>query len=316
VSREDLAGRLAVAADLVVEGTTNEVVTAFSEAGVHHIVLKGPLLRGRLFPEGDNHVSADIDILVAPDDWPAAEAELARLKFEPRLLDIIPGDRPNHARPYARSTVGPAVDLHRTLLGAEAPADLVWSVLARESTQTTLGHTSVNVLNLAGQLLHVALHAAQNGVGDARTLRYLERCIEITDDRDAAEALRIARAIEATDAFALGLSLVPSGLALNWRLGIAPSASVLTALRAASAPNTAHAIEWLATRKSFGDRARFVLHKAFPPTEYMASSYPNAHSRGGLLLAYPTRWIWLARQLPPSLRAWRQARRDSGRTSG
>jgi hypothetical protein len=44
----------------------------------------------------------------------------------------------------------------------------------------------------------------------------------------------------------------------------------------------------------------------------MRSSYRAAHSRGGLLLSYPARWLWLARQLRSSLRAWRQARRLSG----
>lgn len=306
--------RLTTVHDLLLEATTAEVVGAFAAAGVGHISLKGPLLKQRLFPAGDEHVSADVDVLVSPDDWAAAETELAGLGFEPLLLDIIPGDRPNHARPYARPGGGPSVDLHRTLLGAEASASVVWSVLDREAEPALLGARRdrvVNVLNPPGQLLHVALHAAQNGAGNARTLRYLTRCIETGDEQQAAEALRIARAIEATDAFALGLSLVPAGRALNHTLEIMPSASVLTALKAASAPNTAHAIEWLATRITYRDRARFVFHKILPPVAYMESSYPSAHSRGGLLLAYPARWVWLARQLRPSVRAWRQARRSS-----
>lgn len=305
---------ITIARDLFLEATTNEIATAFATADVGYIALKGPLLKLRLFPEGDEHVSADVDVLVNPEDWPAAEDQLAQLGFEPLLLDIIPGDRPNHARPYVRSTGGPAVDLHRTLLGAEAPASVVWSVLDRETEPAMLRDRDVRVLNPAGQLLHVALHAAQNGPRDARTLRYLTRCIETSNDQQAADALRIARAIEATDAFALGLSLVPLGQALNGMLGITPSASVLTALKAASAPNTAHAIEWFATRTTYRDRARFVLHKVFPPVAYMESSYPSAHSRGGLLLAYPTRWVWLARQLVPSLQAWMEARRTSRRS--
>jgi hypothetical protein len=306
--------RITTARDLLLEATTAEVVSAFAAAGVGHISLKGPLLKRRLFPGGDEHVSADVDILVNPDDWAAAEAQLADLGFKPLLLDIIPGDRPNHARPYARSTGGPSVDLHRTLLGAEAPASVVWSVLHRETETAALGDRMINVLNAPGQLMHVALHAAQNGAENARTLRYLARCIEIGDEQQAADALRIANAIEATDAFALGLSLVPSGQALNRTLGIMPSGSVLTALKAASAPNAAHAIEWLATRITYRDRARFVFHKIFPPVAYMESSYPSVHSGGGLLLAYPARWVWLARQLRPSLRAWRQARRSIGRS--
>ena len=215
--------RITAARDLLLEATTAEVVGALAAAGVGHISLKGPLLKRRLFPGGDEHVSADVDVLVNPDHWAAAETQLADLGFEPLLLDIIPGDRPNHARPYVRSTGEPSVDLHRTLLGAEAPATTVWSVLDRETETAMLGNKPIRALNPAGQLLHVALHAAQNGAEDARTLRYLTRCIEISDEQEAADALRIARAIEATDAFALGLSLVPSGRALNRTLGIMPS---------------------------------------------------------------------------------------------
>ena len=303
--------RILTAWNLLVEATTAEVASAFMAADVDHVVLKGPILRERLFPDGDDHVSTDVDVLVAPSDWPRAEVELTGLGFQPMLLDIIPGDRPNHARPHFRSTGGPTVDLHRTLLGADAPASVVWSVLDRETEVATLVNTPIRILNPAGQLMHVALHAAQNGAADARTLRYLTRCIETSDEHLAADALRIARAIEAADAFALGLSLVPQGQELNRELEISPSRSVLTALKTASAPNTAHAIEWLATRTTHRDRARFLLHKIFPPAAYMKSSYPNAHSRGGLLLAYPTRWLRLARQLPTSIQAWRQARLTS-----
>ena len=215
--------RITAARDLLLDGTTTEVAGAFVEAGISHVVLKGPVLRDRLFPGGDAHVSVDVDVLVAPEQWAAAEIELARLGFGPLLLDIIPGDRPNHARPYVRPTGGPSVDLHRTLLGAEAPASVVWDVLDGETVPATLVGKSIRVLNPAGQLLHVALHAAQNGAGDTRTLRYLTRCIEISDEQQGADALRIARAIEATDAFSLGLSLVPSGRALNRKFGITPA---------------------------------------------------------------------------------------------
>jgi hypothetical protein len=306
--------RTATAWNLLITATTAEVVAALSGAGVPSIALKGPILRERLFPEGDEHASADIDILVGPDHWSAAESELGRLGFAPLLLDIIPGDRPNHARPYARVAGGPSVDLHRTLLGADAPASVVWHILNQETESAQSGRSAVRILNPSGQLLHVALHAAQNGADDSRTLRYLSRCIEISHTSQAVDALRIARAIQATDAFALGLSLVPAGQALNGTLAITPSVSVLTALKAASAPNSAHAIEWLATRVTYRDRARFVLHKIFPPAAYMESSYPSAHSRGGLLVAYPARWLWLARQLRPSLLAWRQAREASRRS--
>ena len=306
--------RRVAATDLLIEATTTEVVGALDNSRVGHIVLKGPLLRDRLFPEGDEHVSADVDVLIAPDDWSAAEAALARLGYEPLLLDIIPGDRPNHARPYASAAGGPSVDLHRTLLGAEMPPAVVWQVLDAETTTAMLSGRPVRILAPAGQLMHTALHAAQNGAGDERTLRYLTRSVELSDDEEAREALRIATAIGAAEAFALGLSLVPAGRELNSTLEIAPHPSVLASLRATSAPNTAHALEWFATRPDVRTRARFVWHKIFPPKAYMLSSYPQARTRGGLLVAYPARWVWLAGQFRPSLRAWREARRINRRS--
>ena len=306
--------RAVAAWSLLVEATTAEIANRFSEAGIKSIILKGPLLTRRLFPEGDDHTSMDVDVLVAPDDWTRAEAELIRVGFEPLLLDIIPGDRPNHARPHVRSTGGPSVDLHRTLLGAQAPTSVVWSTLEAQTQQMRLGEASVAVLNEPGQLMHIALHAAQNGPADARVLRHLERCIELTADGCRVKARSIASAIDATDAFALGLSFIPTGRQLNDRLGVTPHPSVAAALSAASAPNTAHAVEWFATRPSYRDRARFVLHKVFPPKAYMLSSYPRARTQRGFLAAYPARWLWLACQVPPSFRAWREARRASQRS--
>ena len=115
--------RRAAAADLMVEATTKEVVTGLPRRGRRATSSsRGRCCARRLFPEGDDHASADVDVLVAPEAWTRAETALARLGYEPLLLDIIPGDRPNHARPYARPDGGPSVDLHRTLAGAEAPA--------------------------------------------------------------------------------------------------------------------------------------------------------------------------------------------------
>lgn len=298
--------------ELVVEGTTAYLTGALDDAGVRHIVLKGPLLKRRLFGDSDEHVSADIDIFPAPDEWRRAEEVLLELGFEPVLLDVIPGDRPNHARPYTRRAGGPAVDLHRTLLGAEVHASAVWAVLEAETETVDLCDRPVVVLDFTGQLLHVALHAAQNGPANARTIRYLDRCIELAGPTDATDALRLATAIGATEAFALGLSLSPSGRALSERLRLTPSGSVSSALRATSAPNSAHALEWLATRPRARDRAGFVWHKVFPPRAYMRSSDPRAGATLGLVRAYPARWLWLACRLQPSLRAWRHARRLNG----
>ena len=118
--------------------------------------------------------------------------------------------------------------------------------------------------------------------------------------------------IEATDAFALGLSLVPSGQTLNRTLGITPSRPCSPRFRPPQHRTPPMRSNGSRRGRTFRDRARFVCHKVFPPTAYMASSYPRA-TLAGRPARSPTRHAGCGsrRQLRPSLRAWREARRAS-----
>ena len=142
---------LNVVTELVVEATTREVVTAFRDVGVPHIVLKGPLLRRRLFPEGDDHVSADVDVLVAPDGLAAAPRRRSRSSGSSRCCSTsFPGDRPNHARPYARAGGGPIgrPAPHAARCGGSTRPSS-GSVLRAEAEDAMLGDAAVTVLNAA-----------------------------------------------------------------------------------------------------------------------------------------------------------------------
>ncbi len=82
--------RITAARDLLLEATTAEVVGALAAAGVGHISLKGPVLKRRLFPGGDEHVSADVDVLVNPDDWAGGGGPTRR----PRVRATAAGHHP------------------------------------------------------------------------------------------------------------------------------------------------------------------------------------------------------------------------------
>jgi hypothetical protein len=69
---------------MAVDQVAAEVVSAFRREGIDTVLLKGPALARWLHPEGGRSYG-DTDLLVAPVDFPAAEAVLVRLSLDPPL---------------------------------------------------------------------------------------------------------------------------------------------------------------------------------------------------------------------------------------
>src|SRR5207249_932792 len=112
---ESPARRLEVARTLAMDGVAVEVVTAFNEAGVRPILLKGPALARLLYPR-ELRSYVDVDLLVSGADVATAEAVLERLGFARGSIAIEPDLGLPHACPWGRAD-GANVDLHRTLAG-------------------------------------------------------------------------------------------------------------------------------------------------------------------------------------------------------
>ncbi len=294
------------------DAVTAEVVTALSEAGVRAIVLKGPSLASWLYEDGIRHY-LDSDLLVDPGHVSAAEAVLESLRFEHLPLDDIPHDRPWHAHAWVRRGTGTGVDLHRTLIGAGvAPAE-VWRILSDETEPMRVGGLEVEVLNLPARGLHVALHAAADGVRTIKPLTDLAKALERAPEDVWRGASALAARLEATQAFAAGLRLLPAGEALAARLGLPEQRSVEIALRADAAPPLSLGFEWLSSTPGLWRKLRFLGRKLVPPPAFMRAWSPLAEKRGrlGLAVAYLWRPVWLLRHAAPAFRAWWRARRSS-----
>ncbi len=297
---------------LATDHVTAEVVDALRRERVRAIVLKGPSLTNWLYDDGFRPY-LDSDLLVDPLKIPVAEQVLSRLGFHHPAREDIPHDRPWHAHFWIREEWKPAtIDLHRTLIGAAVPPEELWLRLSQETEQMRLAGLNVEILNVRARALHVALHAASDGIRHGRPLDDLSRALERAPEEVWKQAAELAKALDALPAFSTGLRLLPAGKALAARLELPTYRSVELALRASAMPPLSLGFEWLARTPGLRQKAAFIARKLVPPPSFMRAWSPRAAHGGPLALgvAYLYRPIWLALHVAPGLRAWWQARKQ------
>src|SRR6266566_5277767 len=97
-----------VSVGLALDALATQVTAALADVGIRAILLKGPALADWLYG-GESRQYSDVDLMIARADTVVAERLLEDLGFELVALDILPHDRPHHARTWARPG-GAAVD--------------------------------------------------------------------------------------------------------------------------------------------------------------------------------------------------------------
>jgi hypothetical protein len=299
-SRRDL---LEAAATLALDSAAVEVIGGLGARGVRAILLRGPALGSRLYPDHPRPYE-DVDLLVSASDLPAVEGALRAAGFELTSRDV-------HAAPWIRRTDGINLDVHTTMIGVGATAESAWRELSASTERLFLGRGEVPVLGDSAMALNVALHAAQHGVEGGKSLADLSRAIELLPADSWVEATSLAERLDALPAFATGLRLLREGSLLAERLGLPVARSRELALRAGSAPPTALGFWRLAETPGLRNKGRLLLQELAPSPAFMRAMYPAAR-RGplGLGLAYAARPFRLVLQAGPGVRAWRRARRD------
>ncbi len=287
------------------------VLEAFQRDGVSSLLLKGPSLARWLYPEGGVRAYIDCDVLVPGAGHSVAVAVLVEQGYEAALDERrMPGWWREHAVGFWHARAG-IVDLHRTLPGVGVDDQVVWSVLFERAERLLVGHFSANVLSIDARALHVALHAAQHGEGLASSLSDLDRALELAGEATWRSAARLAQELQATEAFAAGLSLRPAGRALISSLGVPEAQSVGVALQAAGARPEALTVDRFVRASGVRARAAIIRHKLLPPGTFMRAWAPDARQGGWRLWsAYGGRVAWVIRQAAPAVRTWRRARRE------
>ena len=289
-----------------------EVVGAFQGAGVRAVLLKGAAISTWLYDDGAPRGYNDVDLLVAPDRWPAAEAVLRDLGFDLAMPRTSPLEEAAHARTWARGAE--VVDLHHTLWGVGVPPARAWELLSAETQTLALGGGHVEALDLPARALHVALHAAQNGAGGRKSLRDLARAADRVPVEVWRQAASLARDLDAGGAMAVGLRLHPATAHLAHQLSLPSRAPLAVTLQSTGAP--ALAVGLLTAARAPGVKAKVATaaRRLVPTPACMRARYPIAASGWpGMAIAYVVRWSSLAHQVPASVLAigralWSRAR--------
>jgi hypothetical protein len=108
---------------------------------------------------------------------------------------------------------------------------------------------------------------------------------------------------------AAGLRLVPEGEALAGRLDLSTEITPQLQLLAGGENPVALGIERLAGTEGAGARAKVLARALWPSPTAMRAWYALARrGRAGLVGAYLLRPLWLLREAPAAIRAWRRAR--------
>jgi hypothetical protein len=305
--RLEAAARLAM-----VDSATEELVTALRSADVRCLLLKGPGFTSWLYGDAELRPYGDTDILVDPRERDRAERVLADLGYVRTLGDgdVPLPDREFHSDTWSRARGASSIDLHRTLGGARASAQRAWAALSRDTEILRVGSTDVEIPGAAGRALHVALHAAYHGARSGKPIEDLERALARTDDDLWREARSLALELDASDAFAAGLRLLPEGRAVAGRLGLMGPRSVEVALKADADPPLAASFEWLVAARGVRAKARLCRQLLLPSPAWIRQTYPFAR-RGRRALA--AGYLWRLTRIPrygvQGVVAWRRARR-------
>jgi Uncharacterised nucleotidyltransferase len=300
---------LAAAGSLTLDAVAAEVVATFQRVGIRSVLLRGPAIARWLYDDGTPRPYSDIDLLVAPSEFAAAEGILVDLGFVQHSLEVaLPAERPRHAHTWERARL--MVDLHRTLIGIAAPPEQAWARLGSETANMTVGGTQIEVLRRPALAVILALHAAHQGAEFDRPLEDLGRALERASADVWEEAAAQAEALEAIPAFATGLRLLPTGEAVAARLGLSSEHWARGDVEGGKTWHLARTLGWLVETPGLAAKLRFLVGRLFPAPAVMRSRLPIARrGRLGLLLAYPWRIALLLRYVLGAVRTLRAVRR-------
>ncbi len=289
-----------------------EVVPALESAGIACVVLKGPGSAHWLFPEDPGQrVYTDIDLLVDPARFHAAEAELATLGFRQPLSGYQGhsdewADESAWERPGSPPT---SIDLHRGFHGV-GHREAFWAAVDAHTVMLEVAGTSVRIPDAAGCALVTALHESAAGRAE-QSAADVRRALVRFDDETWREAAQRAVDSQALPSFVLGLTLHPAGRDLVRRLDLTPDLPVDVAIRSLVTTGAdAESVErvWLLQHRwdsvsGWRPRIRVMVDAVFPSAEYLRATRPLARrNRLGLMAVRVARPIALLARAPGVLK--------------
>jgi hypothetical protein len=250
---------------------------AFGEAGITPVVLKGPVLAARTWPEPLLRPCADVDLLVREEELERAKGLLRGLGLElqPGTSDHAGEDE--HHVVFVNATGGMVELHHRPLAGLGT--SLEWSHLQAPREVAWEGKT-VRVLSPEDELLYLSVHAANHLF---RRLSWLwdlvlyTRAFPALDwDRVAALAKQTRLTTPAWAALESAGRVFGLGLSVSVMLPLAPPRAVQGLLRRAFTLEKLEASAWADDRLGSG-----VLRMLMAPGPAEAARFAASRVRRG-----------------------------------
>jgi hypothetical protein len=296
-----------------VDANTARIVNAFRKAGVRCLLLKGPTFSRWLYGDEGDRVYVDTDLLVPSDRFHLAEDALLEIGFSERLGSADLPPRSRHSHEWGPPE-GPGVDLHWTLPGVDASSEELWHELSAGSKAALLDGVEIDGLAPPALAFHAALHAAQHGPGQGKSIEDLRRALAQCDETTWAQAAAMAERLKASSAFGTGLRLLSAGSQLASRLQVPANQSLEVALRADGPQPMTLGMQHLLETRSTSGRIRILLRAMWPSAQFMRHGSSLARKgRLGLALARLWRPARLAFLAP---RAFANIRRARGQLDG
>ncbi|MGI8983105.1 MAG: nucleotidyltransferase family protein, partial [Acidimicrobiales bacterium] len=262
---------------LWLDTVATEAIAALSEAGIPSVLLKGPVTARWLYSgdPGARHYR-DVDLLVPPAGHTDAEGVLAGLGFERSRVARLADEVELHGHEWRRQLDGAAVDLHRSLHFLEdVPAELVWRLMTEHTELFEVAGVMVEAPSLPWRTLNVVLHASPEGPPERQSWADLARALEVVDEGLWRQAADLAARLGVEPAMGAGLRLLPPGVGLAERLGLADCPPDRFVLRQAVASPSVRSVARLAELRG-RRRLRYVGQKLVPPADFVRQWSPLA----------------------------------------
>lgn len=309
-----------VASTLLLDAAAVECISILRAEGIRSILLKGPVT-AQLYSSPGSRIYSDVDLLVAPDEFPRALRTLEGIGYRNLVKaarDKLVG---THAIPLrlerppvagrAQFPTGLSVDLHWSFDGIGASDEVFWTTVAADAERMRVSGTEIDVPSEPARALLLALHAGTSHASFTHPLTDLDRALECLSDDTWREARRLAVGLDAEPRFAAGLATRPLGLKMIDRLQLKGTVDMRSALHVTGVPPPlADSIVQLRTASGVGPRVRLIARGLIPTGATMRLHWQLARrGRLGLALTYIYRPVWLLAKLPAALRAYARAQR-------
>ena len=310
-----------VARLLLLDAAAAEGVATLRAEGIRAILLKGPVTAHWLYAGNATRSYTDVDLLVAPDEFPRALGALEEIGYRnySEARDTFEGghavplrlERPSGAG-GVQLPAGLSIDLHWTFDGIGASYQVFWTVIGGNTEWMLVAGREVEVPSEPARALLLALHAGTFADSFRQPLADLDMALARLPDETWRAATRLAVRLDALPRFSAGLGTRPLGVKLIDRLGLKGTVDVRAGLHTAGAPPAvADGLVRLRATHGVGPRVRLIARSLTPPSAAMRLAHPRLARLGtfGLMLAYVYRPFWLLAKLPAAVRAYLEARR-------